>query len=196
MFILVVFLFVALHGAQNPFNGHWQLEMGREAGASDALLQLLGVSAMQRSVILSLNVVEQYEVGAKTLRLVRDTWYSHSDDTFTLGETQQVDDLLLGHVKQTVTAQATRIVTAVVRADGSQYSSVRKMEPSNARFSATMNYTTVDGRQAGCIRHYTKVHSAMLIGDRVGRLEVVRTPGFTSQVRPALVTAGQQEKRQ
>lgn len=182
--ILLVALSCCVSAATNPFAGHWQLEMGKEAVCTDQILQLLGFGKIKRDVILSLQVVEQFEVGPATLRIVRDTWYTHSDHTFTLGETQSVEDELLGHVKQTITAQATRIVTAIVRDDRSQISVVRRMEPSNDRFSATMNYTAAAGGQQGsCTRHYAKIHSAHAVGNRMGQLQPLRTEVFASQVR-------------
>lgn len=185
MMLLVIVLVALAQAVPNPFAGHWQLEMGKEAACTDQLLQLLGFSKIKRDIIVSLQVVEQFEVGPTTLRVVRDTWYTHSDHTFTLGETQTVDDELLGHVKQTVTAQAARIVTAIVRDDRSQISVVRRMEPSNDRFSATMNYTAPSGGpQASCTRHYTRIHSAHAVGDRMNHLlRPLRTEVFASQVR-------------
>ncbi len=184
LLITIGCLFVLVARAQNPFQGHWQLEQGRETGlnTSDQLLQLLGVSDAQRGVIRSLQVVEQYEVGAKTLRLVRDTWYTHTDDTFALGQQQEVHDLVLGQVRQTVTIQPSRILTAVVRADGSLFSSVRRMDPSEQRFACTMNYTALDKRQASAVRYYRRLRTAAALGERLGQLRPVKPTVYASQV--------------
>ncbi len=174
LFFLFISLVLAATTPTSPFNGAWQLDVTREAGSSDAMLQLIGLGSVQRNIIRSLNVVERYEVTATTLKLVRDTLYTHNDDTYHLGVEEQVQDILLGPCKQTVTvAVGGRMLTSITRPDGSQFSGVRKIQ-SPQQFTNTMNFTTPDGRHASCVRYYTRINTVLSIRERVGRLNPVK----------------------
>lgn len=143
--------------AVNGFNGAWQLDITREAGSSDEMLQLIGVGSIQRSIIRSLNVVERYEVTTTIFRLKRDTIYTHSDDAFHFNIDEVIDDVILGHGTQRITSAQGRIALTITRPDGSIFTSVRKLQ-GGQQITNTMNFTTGQ-RHASCVRYYNKLQS-------------------------------------
>ncbi len=144
------------------FDGDWRLDRSREAGSSDDVLQLIGVGAFQRHIIAGLDVSERFVLTPQTLRLVRDTALSHTDDTWRWAERYDVHDLVLGDCEQQVVLQQGHLVTHATRSDRAVYQSVRKLQSADL-FSNMINFTTGDGRQAFCVRYYDRVRRSRAV---------------------------------
>lgn len=153
---LILFLLPFVFG-QSVFNGEWHLRRGEEEGSCDDVLRLIGVSGWKRGIMLGLDVTEYITLDQKTFHLVRDTHYSHTDQTFQIGVEESIDDMVLGNIKQTVyVVQAAHIrVTAICDDGRGEYVSNRRITTPN-RIAYVTNFTSYTGRKAYCVKYYDK----------------------------------------
>ena len=83
-------------------NGTWQLDRETSESLND-VLDLMGIGWVKRRIITGLDMTEQYTITSTTFHFIRDTQRSHQNLTFLLNIEENVEDELLGEMKQIVT---------------------------------------------------------------------------------------------
>lgn len=154
-FLLVFFCSVVY--SDSSFDGEWHLKRGDDIGSCNEVLKLMGVDGWKRSIMLRLDITEKLMLNKTTMHLIRETYYSHTDEYFPIGIEETRNDIILGDISQLVTvfnAQHIRTRAICKNGRGTYLSNRRLTNPT--LISCGMNFTTPKGREVSCVRFYTK----------------------------------------
>jgi hypothetical protein len=138
-------------------NGTWDLEKATNIACTEELLKLIGVEDFKIRIIKALNVIESYVITETQIHFKRDTARSHKDQIFQFNKEEDIEDDILGKVKQTVTYQYGKIMMHMIRTNGGKTSTVRRFDNNNRdRIIYVSNYTTPGGVTKSCIRYFNR----------------------------------------
>jgi len=139
------------------FDGRWRLEPRKDIGSCREVLGLIGVSTINIPTMCSLTVTETMALSFEALHLIRITRYSRTDQYFHWSEEEEIDDLVLGRVTQTINILDARHIKTVCRRhdDNGIFIGSRKILSGDDNcLIYTMNYTTQTGLHASVVRYY------------------------------------------
>jgi hypothetical protein len=150
-------------------NGTWQLDRTTSESIEE-LLELMGIGYFKRRIIASLDITDQYIINATTYHLIRDTSHSHKNETYLLNIEQNVNDDILGYIKQTINYYSdersdivnsnTRgaLIIHILHPSNAKAYSYRRLLPTNLnRMIYISNFTVPDGSiTKSCIRYFNR----------------------------------------
>lgn len=159
--MLFIVLLCLVAAGTSPFDGTWQLDRERDVGSMGQLLTTMGVDYFTRLVVVDLDMIDRYTVTHTEFRVVRHTKYSDSDERYSVGVPEEVQDQILGPVRSLVQVNddLSRVMMTLIRPrDQAVFTGVRHISVRGdpRLIIYTMNFTIPNGQCASCVRHFVK----------------------------------------